>query len=154
MNYLIVAIATLIGYSLMSTIIYFITKENDDVAMFFGLGIVGELLIGFCYIIRKLIKWNKYHNKRSIIKITDTGEKRYCKLKDTNDIYGWFEGYELVKRYATKMEWSNLNTFDKEEVRKFKRNCDHCIHDRKECRADGNALCDSKLNYFDRFESK
>jgi len=154
MEVLIIAISTLVGYSLMSTILYILTKENDDVAIVFGLGVVGELLIFICWVIQKTLNWNKYHNKRSIVEIESTGERKWCNLKDTEDISGWFKGYKLVKRYATKEEWKLLQPFDKEFILASKRNCDNCIHNDKECRSDGTGLCDKDLDYFDKFESK
>jgi hypothetical protein len=136
----------------MSTILYIISKENDDVAIAFGLGIVGELLIFIFLVIRKLLKLKRYYNKRSIIEIEETGERRWCNLKDTEDINGWIKGYKLIKRYATKDEWNLLQSFDKEFILASKRNCDHCIHDRKECHPDGTILCNRELNVFNKFE--
>lgn len=104
-------------------------------------------------LIRKIIDWNKYRDKRSIIEITETGEQKWCNLKDTNDIYGWRKGYKLIKRYANKDEWSILKTFDKQFITQCKRNCDNCIYDRKECDSDRNVLCNDMEN-FENFKSK
>jgi len=144
---------TLSIYSIISTIIFVLTKENDTVITIFGLGIFGCLLIGLCWIIRKIKHWNEYHNKRSIIEIIETGELRWCNLKDTNDIYLWHNGYKLIKRYADKKEWNKLKPFDKGFISQCKINCDNCIHDGKECDPNGKTLCED-MNKFERFKKK
>lgn len=149
-NTILLIIVTLSIYSLIATITFILTNENDNIAIMFGLGIFGWLLISFCWIIRKIISWNKYHNKRSIIQIEKTGEQKWCNLKDTNDIYAWHEGYKLIKRYAEKDEWSILKTFDKDFILNCKVNCDNCIHDGKECDSDGKMLCED-MNKFEKF---
>lgn len=104
-------------------------------------------------LIRKIINLNKYRNKKSIIEITETGEQRWCNLKDANDIYGWHKGYKLIKRYVDKDEWNVLKPFDKEFIIQCKRNCDNCIHDRKECDPDKNVICND-MKTFEKFNSK
>lgn len=102
---------------------------------------------------RKNITLEKYHNKRSIIEIEETGEHKWCNLKDTEDIHCWHKGYKLIKRYASKDEWELLQPFDKEFILASKRNCDHCVHDGKDCLPDGKILC-KDLNVFDKFEKQ
>lgn len=102
MNTLLIVIVTLLVYWTISTILFIVTNENDDVTLYLGIGLVGAAVIGFCWVVKKIIRWKKYHNKRSIILVEDTGEHKWCKLKDTNDIYAWHKGYKLIKRYEEK----------------------------------------------------
>ena len=127
-----IVIITLAIYSTISTIVFIATNENDDVAIAFGLGIVGLLLMGITTVIRKTRDYFKYHfNRRSIFIKEETGEKFKCKTSDTNDV-NWVDGYKLEKRYATKEEYDGIPDFSKEFIEMSKRNCDHCKHD-KEC---------------------
>lgn len=124
---IITILLTLIIYSLISTIIYIISGENEEVIVIFGLGIVGLTLSGVMSIIRKIYHYLKYNcEKRSIIRKVSNGALYRCKTKDTNDICHWVSGYELVKRYASKTEWIKLPDFSKEFIEQCKRNCDHC----------------------------
>lgn len=116
MNIFYIILTTLVVYSLVSTIVFIITKENEDIIMGFGLGIIGLILIGVTKIIRKIRNSFKYHiGKRSIFIEKSTGNKYKCKTKDTNDI-NWVSDYELIKRYATKSEWRNILDFSKEFI--------------------------------------
>lgn len=66
MNTFYIVLITLVAYSLVSTILYLIT-DNEDVVIAFGLGIVGLTLTGIMkmfYKIRNLFKY--YVGKRSI----------------------------------------------------------------------------------------
>ena len=153
METVLIIIITLSIYSTISTVAFILSKENDKIITIFGLGIFGCLLMGLCWVIRKIINWNKYHDKRSIIEITQTKEQKWCNLKDTNDIYAWHEGYKLMKRYADKNEWNKLKPFDKEFISQCKINCDNCIHDGKECDPNGKTLC-KDMNKFDMFMKK
>ena len=123
---------TLMVYSLISTIIFIITRENEDILMAFGLGIIGLLLFVVMRIIEKVAKLFKYHiGKRSIFEEVSSGNKYKCKTSVTNDI-GWLSGYKLIKRYTSKSEWIDIPDFSKKFVENSKRNCDRCKHD-KEC---------------------
>lgn len=126
MNTFYIVLITLVVYSLVSTIVFIITKENEDITMGFGLGIVGLILIGITKTIRKIRNSFKYHiGKRSIFIEEKTGNKYKCKTRDTNDVC-WVIGYSLIKRYATKSEWQNISDFSKEFIKNSKRNCDNC----------------------------
>ena len=132
-----IIIITLLIYSLITTIAYIISGENENVLIAFGLGIVGLFLLGICELIRKIRKLFKYRiGKRSIFE-EDTigGDWIKCKTKHTDDILWMPDNYKLIKRYASKSEWKGLPDFSKEFIEKSKRNCDHCKYD-KEC------LCD------------
>lgn len=147
-----IVITTLLIYSAISTAIYLLTKQNDEILCHFGLGIVGNILVFICYVIDKIHRFIKYYNIRSIICIESTGELRYCKLKDTDDIYFYHKGYELKKRYAKKDEWKKLKPFEQEFIKYCKRNCGRCIHDDIEC--DSNrGICTDYDNY-EKFQKK
>lgn len=126
MNIFYIILFTLIAYSVISTLIYFISDENDYVIIVFGLGIFGLLLVGIVCITQKIQNMFKYHiGKRSIFKEESTGNKYKCKTKDTNDI-DWISGYKLIKRYATKSEWIGIPDFSNEFIENSKKNCDNC----------------------------
>lgn len=121
-----IVLLTLIAYSLIGTILYIITKENEDIAIALGIGIIGLILMLVLSIIRKIISEFKYHiNKRSIFEEISTGNKYKCKVKDANDV-GWMSGYKIIKRYSKKYEWIDIPDFSKEFIEKSKINCDHC----------------------------
>lgn len=133
MEILCTVIATLVVYSLISTITYLITDENEEVITGFGLGIVGLLLAGTIKMACKIVDIFKYHiGKRSIFIEENTGNKYKCKPKDADDIYCWVWGYKLTKKYAKKSEWVGIPDFSKEFIEISKRNCDNCKYD-KEC---------------------
>ena len=120
-------------YSLISTIVYIISGENEDIIIAFGLGIVGLTLSGIMKIIHKIRNLFKYHiGKCSIFEEESSGNKYKCKTKDTDDIHYWVSGYKLIIRYASKSEWVGIPDFSKSFVENSKRNCYHCKHD-KEC---------------------
>ena len=156
MNTLNIIILTLLIYSVLAVAIYFISGENDDVLVYFGMGIAGWALLILFQIIASIQRLIKYYDKRSIFKEESTGNKYVCHLKDTDDIYCWTKGYKLVKRYAPKSEWKDLPYFDKEFIDRSKRNCDNCKHDRV-C-AHGGAYVKCKhdeygtVTEFDKFE--
>lgn len=152
MNVIIIAVVTLLIYSAISTVVYLLTDQNENILCHFGLGIVGNILVFVCYLINKIHRFIKYYNVRSIILVEDTGELKYCKLSDTEDIYFYHKGYKLKKRYAPKEEWKNLTTFDSSFILQCKRNCSHCIHDGNECDSD-RGLCTDFDNY-EKFKQK
>lgn len=158
-----IVLLTLIVYSLVCTVLYIITKENEDVAIAFGLGIVGLTLSVILKIVHKIINKFKYHiNKRSIFEQTSTGNKYKCRVKDAEDIRCWIEGYKMLKRYATKSEWIGIPDFSKEFILNSKKNCDNCKHDNpSECMCDypyDRVRCKhderGAVLEFDKFESK
>lgn len=116
---------------------FLISNQNEDVAIWFGLGIVGFVLNQIARLIRFIIKHIKYIKIKSIIQCPD-GTQKWCECKYADDIYHWHEGYNIVKRYANKNEWSKLPTFSKEEINHFKHNCHNCIYNNKECKDDYN----------------
>lgn len=131
MNIFYIVLITLVAYSLISTIVYLIT-DNEDIVIAFGLGIVGLTLSGTMKIIHKIKNLFKYHiGKRSIFEEEDSGNKYRCRTSNTDDIL-WGSGYKLVKRYASKGEWTDIPDFSKEFIENSKRNCDRCKYD-KEC---------------------
>lgn len=152
---LLTILLTLVVYSAIATTVFLLTKQNETVIGYFGLGIVGCTLSVLCGWFKKLKKLIECRNKRSIFCCEKDGINRYCNLKDTNDIYHWIEGYKLVKRYAPKDEWKSLQPFDKEFIKRSKRNCNHCIHDNKECKGDSREKCLCKdFEAFECFQKK
>lgn len=132
MNIFYIILITLVVYSLISTIMYIIVREDDVVLVVFGLGIVGLLFFAVIGIIQKIVKLFKYHiNKRSIFEEESSGNKYKCKTSYTNDIR-LVPGYKLIKRYVSKSECIDIPDFSKEFVENSKKNCDHCKYD-KEC---------------------
>lgn len=155
-------IITLSIQSLIGTVLVIVTREDEAVATYYAVGFVGLIVSLFCWVIRRIMKWNKYHDKRSIFKNEETGKQYWCRLKDTNDI-DWVKGYRLVKRYAPKSEWCSLDTFDKNFIENSKRNCDHCkydesctfdyygeVPDKIRCKHDERGI----VTEFDKFEKK
>ena len=135
MNVFYIILLTLLIYSFVSTIVFVLTKENEDVAIAFGLGIVGLTLFCIVRIIYKIKNKFKYHvNKRSIFEEKSTGKKYKCKVKEASDVE-WISGYKIVKRYAKKQEWIDIPDFSKEFIDKSKHNCDNCKYD-KQCVCD------------------
>lgn len=149
---------TLIVYSSISTIVYLIT-DNEEIIIAFGLGIVGLILSGIMKIIYKIKNLFKYHiGKRSIFEEESSGAKFKCKTSNTNDIQ-WISGYKLVKRYATRTEWTNIPDFCKAFIEKSKRNCDRCKYNKEcddECHESIKCKHDEygKVLEFDKFEKK
>ena len=161
MNTFEIVLLTLIIYSLIGTILYIITKDNEVVAIAFGLGIVGLALWGILNVVRKIKNKFKYHiGKRSIFKEESTGNKYKCKVKDAEDIRCWTEGYKMIKRYAVKSEWINIPDFSEKFILNSKKNCDNCKYDKEcindypritvKCKHDGYGT----VLEFDKFESK
>lgn len=125
---LLIVIVVLLIHSLIGTILVISTKEDESVAIYYAIGVIGWIVSLFCLIVKRIIHWNKYHDKRSIFKNEETGKQYWCKTKDSNDVE-WVEGYKIVKRYALKSEWSVLEPFSKEFIEKSKCNCDNCKYD-------------------------
>lgn len=123
---LLTVIITLLVHSFIGTVVYMITNENDEFIAYYGLGIVGCLVFGFCYIVRHIKRWWFNHDKRSIFEDKD-GNRFYCKVKYAEDFCWHYE--KMVKRYATKDEWKDLTPFTKEQIELAQRNCDRCKHD-------------------------
>lgn len=149
---------TLAIYSLISTIIYLITN-NEDIVITFGLGIVGLSLLGIMRIINKIIKLFKYHiGKRSIFEEKSSGNKYKCRTCNTGDIQ-WITDYKLIKRYAFKSEWVDIPDFSKAFIKNSRSNCDHCKYNKK-CYSEylENIKCKhdeyGKVLEFDKFEKK
>lgn len=151
-----IILITLIVYSIISTLAYIISKDNEDVAIAFGLGIFGLTLCCILTIVRKVNNKFKYHiGKRSIFEEESTGDKYKCKVKDASDVE-WVDGYKIVKRYATKSEWVDIPDFSEEFINNSKKNCDNCKYYKEcgcgyiKCKHDGYG----RVLEFDKFENK
>lgn len=112
-------------HSLIGTIIYIATNENDTFAAYYATGIIGCIVSGFCYIVRLIKRWWFNRDKRSIFK-DENDNQYYCEVKYADD-FSWH--YDMVKRYATKDEWGKVVPFTKEQIELAQRNCDRCKHD-------------------------
>ncbi len=77
---LLTVIITLLVHSLIGTVVYMITNEDDEFIAYYGLGIVGCLLSGFFYIVSFVKRWWHNHDKRSIFEDKD-GNRFYCEVK-------------------------------------------------------------------------
>lgn len=161
MNIGFIIILTLIGYSTISVLLYFLFGENEDILFIFGLGIVGCILSGILLLVTKFTTLFKYHlGKRSIFKENGTGKLYICKVKDAEEIRLWIQGYHLIKRYALKTEWKDLPYLPSEVVERSKINCDHCKYDNEckdkwpydtiKCKHDGFGM----ILEFDKFEKR
>lgn len=162
MNVFYIVLITLIAYSIISTLAYIISKDNENVAIAFGLGIFGLTLCCISMVVRKVRDKFKYHiGKRSIFEEDGTGNRYKCKVKDAEDVE-WMFGYKIIKRYAEKTEWIDIPDFSKEFIEKSKINCDHCKYNNA-----GECMCDYPYDgvrckhdewgavlEFDKFESK
>lgn len=156
---LLTIILTLLIHSLIGTVVYMVTNENDDFIAYYGRGVIGLILEFFFVIIGKIIKWFKYRDKRSIFE-DENGNKFYCKVKYAND-FDWH--YDTVKRYATKDAWKDLEPFTKEQIENAQKHCDRCKYngdctfdmyraslDRIRCKHD----MFGQVTEFDKFEKK
>ena len=131
MNTLTIIILTLLIYSIIPTILYIITGErNEDILICFGFGIFGLTLLLLCKTTRSIYKHIKNNTQRSIFK-DESGALYKCKLKYTNNLM-WNSSYKIVKRYASKSEWTNLPDVPTNIIEESKKNCDNCKYD-KEC---------------------
>ena len=110
---LLTVILTLLIHSLIGTVIYIATDENDTFIAYYGLGVIGLLLSGFFYIVRLIKRWWHNHDKRSIFE-NENGNRFYCEVKYAED-FSWHYD-KMVKRYATKDEWKDLTPFTKEQI--------------------------------------
>ena len=135
MNVFYIVLITLIIYSLISTIIYIFSKYNEDVLMFFGLGIVGLTVAAIVKAIRKIKDLFKYSvGKYSIFEEKSTGKRYKCKVNDAHNI-DWLQEYKMIKRYATKSEWNGIPNFNEDILVRSRINCDNCKFD-EECQCE------------------
>lgn len=132
---LIIVVYTLIIYSFISTILFLSFKENETIYIYFGAGIVGLIFWGTTLLASKIMDLFKYHiGKRSIFKSNITGEKYKCRVGYTRDIEYMNNNLTLIKRYAKKGEWVDIQNFSNEIIKNRKRNCSHCKYE-DECGA-------------------
>lgn len=163
MDILHIVLNTLVIYSWAATMLYFFTKENEDVLIFFGLGIVGLLTLAAINIISKIKSFFKYrYHKYSIFEEISTGNKYKCKSKHSKDI-DWLPEYKILKRYVTKKVYEdlykNVPNLPKEVIRRSKINCDNCKYNTTEyCLRTNGIKCKhdeyDEILEFDKFEPK
>lgn len=158
MNYFLCALMTLVLYSTISTLIFFIKKEDENVLLLAGLGIVGSIVTLIFETIGEINRLLKYHiGKRSIYENVHTNEKYKCKVS-CNDDMDWNNDYKLIRRYAVKKEWDGIPDIPEDVIEKSKINCSNCKyydwcgqfgHEVK-CKTDFYG----KVEEFDKFEKK
>ena len=130
-----IILGTLVVYSIISTLVFILSGQKEDVLLFFGLGIVGIIIWVIQRFLCKIRDLFKYRiGKYAIFEEVSTGKKYKCNPKDTNDVI-WAIGYKLVKRYAVKAEWRDIPDLDKAFIESCRRNCDNCKYG-KECQCD------------------
>lgn len=122
---LLTVIITLLVHSFVGTVVFIITKENDEFITFYGLGIIGCLICLFCCLVKVIKRLLYRYNKRSIFE-DENGNRFYCKVKYSDDFCWHYE--KMIKRCATKDEWEDLTPFTKEQIKLAQRNCDRCKH--------------------------
>jgi hypothetical protein len=127
---IIVTFAMLI-HSVIGTVIFIATNENEDFAVYYAIGFVGWIVCLIGYVYRLLKRMLRHYTKRSIFE-DEEGSKFYCPIKYCDDFY-WH--YKMVRRYAAKEEWKNLRSCSEEEIKQAIMNCDRCKYD-KECKFD------------------
>lgn len=107
---LIISAITLTIYSAIACVIFEITRENESVGIYFGLGIVGLVLIS----VAKTIKWIKKQKTRSIFKCQD-GDTRRCKVVESEYVE-YLDDYKIIMRYANPIQWRHLKKIDRSAV--------------------------------------
>lgn len=121
--------------SLVSTILY-IAFDNDTLTGLLAVGPVGWILSVIVILVDKVRRFFKYHYKKMSIWDDGNGNLYYVTPKMYWDIIHCelAKGYKLVKRYAPKSEWKDLQTFPDDFLEACLLNCKHCVH-REECDA-------------------
>lgn len=121
MDVFIVVLLALAVYSLVGTVAYFISKENETVAITFGLGIVGLAIIGCVKLIRAVGNLFKYHiGKCSVFIDRKTGKRFRCKVRDANAVH-WAYDCDMVKRYAAQSDYPLVPELDKGSIKKVRK---------------------------------
>lgn len=145
-------------WSVLGTVTFLCTRENENVAIWFGMGVVGWVLMGAIKIIRHIKKAISRKGNRAVFENKKTGERNWANLKDTDDIL-WNGNYKLIQRYAPAEVWKQYKSFSQEFISASKDNCGNCKYERD---------CDRDYPYekvkcknvngvvieFDRFERK
>lgn len=146
---------TLILYSTISTLVFILSKDNETIIIFFGLGIAGTILYFICRIIGKIRNYFKYHYKKRSIFQDKTGDKYICSIDQASDII-YLQSYKMVKRYANQSEWEGLPEIPKDAILQSKRTCKYCKYDDK-CGEYDDIKCNRTYNgiiEYNKFEKK
>lgn len=122
-------ILTLFLHSFIGTVIYIASRENEDIAAIWAIGIIGWFILGFSQIVMTIQKLIKHYTKRAIVENEDTGIQYWCYSKDVDDLCNWRDGWKVIGRYMAKDKWQNLNYVGDDVIQDSKRNCDHCKYD-------------------------
>ena len=127
----IVVVLTLVIYSVVGTITYLISKENETVAIAFGLGIAGLTVVGLAKLIHVIRNRFKYHiGKRSIFEDAKTKQRYRCETKDANAV-SLVGDYVLIERYAKKSKWKPLPGIDKAYIHKARKESEEYVEKAK-----------------------
>lgn len=127
-----VVIATLLIYSLISTIIIELSGENDTVIAIFAFGPIGLLLIAIAKVYSRIRQYFKYDFKRKSIFEDKDGNNYICSIKKGRAV-SLFPEYKRVFLRAAEDKWKGLPVLPKEYVAKCwkqrKRTCRYCKYD-------------------------
>ena len=150
-----IVLLTLIIYSTISTLVFILSKENEEIIIFFGLGIVGTILYFICRTFGKIRKYFKYHYKKRSIFQDKTGNKYICSVNEASDIM-CLQSYIIIKRYAHQSEWEGLPEIPKDVILQSKRTCKYCKYDDMCGEEYDYILCNHSENgiEYDKFEKK
>ena len=150
-----IALLTLILYYTVSTLIFILSKENEKIIIFFGLGIVGTILYFICRTIGKIRNYFKYHYKKRSIFQDKTGDKYISSVDEASDIM-CLQSYKIIKRYAHQSEWKGLPEIPKDVILQSKRTCKYCKYDDECSKEYDHILCNRTENgiEYNKFEKK
>lgn len=130
-NVVVVVILTLVIYSIVATIAYLVSKENETVAVAFGLGIAGLTVVGLAKLVHAIRNRFKYHiGKRSIFEDAKTKQRYRCKTKDANAV-SFVGDYVLIERYANQSTWNPLPDIDKAYIQKARKESEEYVEKAK-----------------------
>lgn len=146
-------------YNIIGTIIFFATKENDNVSARFTLGFLNVLwLIAYLFV----FLYKKIKNRflvRSVIEDKKTQTRYNCDHKYYDDFVCYSQSsFKGVSRTAYRKIWQEYPAVTKEMIAEVTRHCDYCKYNGKECTDDGNPLCKhncwGEVEEYDKFERK
>jgi len=105
---------TLLVYSFVACIVFELTNEKEEIGVYFGIGVVGIIIIGIVKLHKNIKKRYKLITQRSIFKCPD-GIERYCKF-DKSEYLEFFKEYTIVERYANKDRWNAIEEISEEII--------------------------------------
>ena len=130
MSTLHIILITLIIYSAITTAIYMLSGEREDILWYSGLGIVGLLLLCFFRVKYEIERFFKYRGKRSIFEDVESKQRYKCRISQSHDIK-WLAQYRLIDQIADKEEWKDIPDFPNDVIKESRRNCNRCKYDER-----------------------